>query len=347
MPFKPIKYNGKSIKLHKAIVSPDFNDKTILVRNHWDYVEMWLEREGHVEALRYWVQAKNFYEASIDTPNTASPLTLYYSYLNATKALLKVKSIPFREHHGASGAINAGNTNLKNEIITFRATGILASLCRYFGETCNNETYSLQKLLYNLPFIHRCFNLTYPTGFPEIYIPIVNPHFVLMDDSHSAWLCAELTENYANKHIINKITPMGFEHDIGVTNKFVIRKQRRFDWYRSGPNMAHNIESLGRYHKNIRNDIQYIFGNTTLWYLKRRGQPNTVDRHPITIIFAAMHRLSELARYQPTVLHKHFDMKQNWLLSEFIKGSPFEFIDQISCEITNQNFLQPAVRYPS
>ena len=39
MGFKPIKHNSKGVKPHKAIVSPDFNDKTVLVRNHWDYVE--------------------------------------------------------------------------------------------------------------------------------------------------------------------------------------------------------------------------------------------------------------------------------------------------------------------
>lgn len=347
MAFKEIKYNGKTIKLHKGIVSPDFNDKTVLVRNHWDYVEMWLQREKHLKAIQYWGQAKSFYEASINTPNTASPLTLYYSFLNAAKALLTVKGIQFAELHGATGKIVTGNTNLKNEIITFHSNGILSSLCNYFGEACNNEQYSLKDLLYNLPFIHRCFNLTFPSGYPEIYIPIINPHFVIKDDSHKAWLCAELGKNYGNQHIINKITPMGFERDKGITNKFIIRKRTRFDWHLSGADKQNNISNLTRYHRNIRRDILYIFGSNTLWYLKRRDQPHTIDRHPLTIMFAAMHRMSELARYQPSVLYRHFEMKQNWLLTEFIQGAPFEFIDQIACEMTNQNFMQPAVRLPN
>ena len=347
MGFKPIKYQGKTLKLHKAIISPDFNDKTVLVRNHWDYVEMWLQREGHENANTYWSQAKNFYEASINTPNTASPLTLYYSFLNATKALLTVKGVPFVEQHGATGTIQAGNTNLKNEIIKFHPNGILSSLCSYFGESCNNEQYSIKDLFYNLPFIHRCFNLTFPTNYPEIYIPIINPHFVIMDKSHKAWLVAELGSNYANQHIVNKIIPMGYERDNGIEDRFIIRKRTRFDWYRSGANTQNNFSKLTAYHKNIRRDIQYIFGSNTLWYLKRRGQPNTIDRNSLTIMFASMHRLSELARYQPTVLYRHFELKQNWLLAEFIKGAPFEFIDQIACEMTNQNFMQPSVRFPS
>lgn len=347
MSFQRIKLNGKSIRLHKAIVSPDFNDKSVLVRNPWDYVEMWLEREGHEEAVEYWSQAKNFYQISVGAPDTVAPLTLYYSFLNATKALLTVKGEPFVELHGAQGKISPGNTNLKNEMVTFQPNGILSSLCRYFGETCNHDEYSLKNLLYNLPFIHRAFNLTFPTGYEEIFIPIVNPHFVIMDNSHKAWLTAELSENFANGHTLNKITPLQFEQDLGVTNKFVIRKRSRFDWYKSGQEKRNNVTQLTRYHKSMRKDIQYINGPTTLWYLKRRGQPNVIDRNPLTIIFASMHRLSELARYQPTILNRHFEMKQNWLLSEFIKGAPHEFIDQIACEITNQHFLQPAIRFPS
>ncbi len=60
-----------------------------------------------------------------------------------------------------------------------------------------------------------------------------------------------------------------------------------------------------------------------------------------------MHRLSELARYQPLCLVGHFNLPQNWLLTEFLQGAPMEFIDLISCEITNQNFMKPAVRFPN
>src|SRR5690606_31425997 len=121
--------------------------------------------------------------ASLTIPETASPLTIYYCFLNATKALLTVKKRTFAEQHGATGKLQPGNTNLQNEIITFHRNGILSALCSYFGEPCNAEQYSLKDLLYNLPFIHRCFNLTFPSGYPEIFIPIVNPHFVIKDNA--------------------------------------------------------------------------------------------------------------------------------------------------------------------
>lgn len=344
MGFKPIKHKSKIVKVHKAIVTPDFNNKTVLVRDHWDYVEMWLQKEKKKKALMYWRQAESFYKASTTIPETASPLTLYYCFLNATKALLTVKNIPFKENHGASGKIQDGDTNLKNEEIKFHVNGILSSLCGYFNEPCNNDEYSLKDLLYNLPYIHRCFTLTFPTGYPEIYIPIVNPHFVIKDNSNKAWFYAELTGNYANQHSLNKIKSAGFEHDIGVKDRFVVRKKKRFNWYKSGANKSTNVERLTNYHKALRKDIHYIHGAETLWYVKRKDGNNCIQRHPLTIMLASMHRLSELARYEPTVIFRHFELNQNWLLSEFIKGAGIEFVDKIACEITNQNLMTPAVR---
>ena len=54
-----------------------------------------------------------------------------------------------------------------------------------------------------------------------------------------------------------------------------------------------------------------------------------------------MHRLSELARYTPDKLNKHFENKQNWLLNEFIKNASVQFIDAISSEITGLEFKIP------
>lgn len=54
-----------------------------------------------------------------------------------------------------------------------------------------------------------------------------------------------------------------------------------------------------------------------------------------------MHRLSELARYTPTLLAKHFEAQHNWLLSEFIARALHQFVDEISAEITGQEFMIP------
>jgi hypothetical protein len=57
-----------------------------------------------------------------------------------------------------------------------------------------------------------------------------------------------------------------------------------------------------------------------------------------------MHRLSELARYEPFTLQKYLQSQQNWLISEFLSSAPAQFIDELACEITGMDFMPPGIR---
>ena len=83
-----------------------------------------------------------------------------------------------------------------------------------------------------------------------------------------------------------------------------------------------------------------------LWYLKRapaNAAGSIIDLAPLSITFAAMHKLSELARYTPLQLAQHFDCKHNWLLTEFISSAPRHFLDEIASEITGFEFLPTGI----
>jgi hypothetical protein len=215
MGYKSIIYEGKNLTIRKAIVEPDFNSRTILTSSPWEYVEMWLKRHKQKKALFYWEQAKNFSSASLKLPPTSSPLTTYYSFLNATKTLLEVKKMSFTEMHGVTGAIEGNKTLLSNEKVTFQPSGVLAELCRYLNETSNYEEYSLKDLLYNLPYIHRAYNLTYKSQ-PELFIPISEPKFVKKTKSTESWFCAAIKDDrYAKPNIIHKLSTK-YERDEGV-----------------------------------------------------------------------------------------------------------------------------------
>lgn len=344
MPQKTIQHKGRPLSIHKSCINPDFNEKTVLVEDTWLYVEMWLKRNNaDAGAKFYWSQAKDFYLATKLLSKTSSPLTAYYCFLNATKCLLKVKGIAFTDRHGVSGRVDGTRTALVNEIVLFKGAGILPSLCNYLGEPSLNETYNLKNIFYNLPFVHRAYNLTFENQ-PELYIPISNPHFVKQNNNSQSWICAEIVDKkYQNQMTINKL-PAGFERDMGFPDKWIIRRTNRFAWNTGTANKAANLVSLRTYHQSSRRNIQYIFGSTKLWYIKRGGAQNLIDRNPLTLTFAAMHKLSELARYTPTSLAKHFDSQHNWLLSEFIDSALYQFIDGISSEITGKEFMKPGRR---
>jgi hypothetical protein len=340
MPFKPITHQSKPLSLHKALIAPEFNSKTVLVVDTWDFVDLWLKRRHHDRAQFYWQQARSFFEASAQLPKASAPLTSYYSFLNAAKALLSVKGRAVPPRHGVDGDSQGNRTSLSNEMVTFQSSGVLSELCRYLGEPTAG-TYSLKDLLYNLPWIHRAYGLTYSST-PELFTPIVQPQFVKKVRSQEAWFCAEIEEQrYANQHTVNKL-PTGYERDLGVKDRFVIRRSSRFQWRHGRGNLAGNLQRLARYHRTVRKHMLYIHGPSRLWYLKRGGPvPGLVDRSSATITFGAMHRLSELARYKPISLARHFGCHHNWLLSEFISTALYQFIDELSAEMTGYEFMIP------
>lgn len=348
MAFEQIVYQQKKLRLHKSVIDPNFESKTILVNDPWDYVEMWIKRNKFPkekdleEALFYWQQARHFFSATEKLPKVSSPLTAYYCFLNATKLLLKIKNISFSEWHGVSGENVNNKIYLSNEQVQFQNSGVLSSLCDYLQEPCNNTNiYSLKSLLYNLPYIHRAYCLTFRSDI-ELFIPVSNPVFVKKPKKYNclkSWLCMEIKDKlYTNGHTLNKIANC-FERDAGILDKYIIRSKKRFDWDKS------DLNKIKRYHQKVRKHLFYIHSPQRLWYLKRSGNMRSlIDRSSLTITFAAMHKLSELARYSPMLLAKHFDSKHNWLLSEFIANAPSQFIDEISSEITGQEFMIPGVK---
>ncbi len=329
---------------HKAVVDPDFTGKTVLVEDTWDYVAMWLKRKGKGNEQIYWEQAKYFYEATRRLPNISAPLTAYYFALNATKALLSAKKIAFSDQHGVTGRSGQGKTSLSKEFVDFKRGGILAELCRYVDETADNQTYTIKDIFYNLPCIHRAYNLTF-TSQPELFIPVEEPRFVRKAGSSEAWFCCDITDRrYCNKNTIKKL-PKKYERDEGSGDCFTVRRKDRFKWIHGAAHKRNNLRNLTNYHRKVRNNLYYIQGSTKLWYLKRDDGPNEIiQRSSLTLTYAAMHRLSELARYEPMRLVKHFECQHNWLLIEFINVSRDQFLDEISAEITGNDFMVPGRR---
>ena len=335
---KPIVFKGKKLTIQKSKIEPNVRNKTVITDSNWRYVEMWLKRKSHKDALIFWNQAEYFYEASMVLPTESKPLTAYYCYLNATKALLTVKHVSFSSYHGVSGDLNINSkASLSNEMIKIKGGGVLPELAKYLGEKFEESEYSLKDILHNMLYIHRAYIHTF-TSDKELYIPIKNPTYVRKEKSTEAWLQFELEDELITKHTINKF-PKNFEVDNSSTNGEIIRYKKRFHW--NGRDESKSLKSLTNYNKKMRSMIFYINGsNGASWYLKRNSDVNfnIINNGSLTLTFAAMHRLSELSRYHPDVLKSHLESQHNWLLSEFINRSLVQFIDEISSEITGDDF---------
>ena len=256
--------------------------------------------------------------------------------LNATKTLLKVKKITFADQHGVSGTKINRKSSLSNETVIYKVNGILGSFCKYLGECNNNDRYTLKKLLYNLVYIHRPYCLTF-TSQQDLFIPVENVTFKYDNLSNYGWIGFELQQKNVNKKDI-KALGCTWRQDIRPKHANYIRQHKKFKY-------TSDLVNFEPYHRKYRGKFHYIYSPQKLWYIKKSiVNENVIDRSSMTLTFAAMHRFSELERYAPDILAHHFESGHNWLLSEFLNVSVPQFIDEISCEITGQNFQLPQRR---
>ncbi len=341
-------YGKWPLRIYRPQISPNLKSKVILTDSTWQYVEIYLKRNcQNDDAVFYWQQAKNFYEATKQLDLVSKPLTIYYCLLNATKALLESKSINYHFSHGVSGKVQDGHKRLKNELVRFRVRGVLYGLCKYLEEPVKPESshrkfeeYTLKDILYNLPFIHRAYHSTYSNQ-AELFIPVLNPRIVHNKFQKKCWLELQLEPEHSNKTTLSRLVGFGIDPLYRNDEFYTLRRNKKFKWVapRNIPDEASH-KRLDNYLKNRRSEMFYIYGANDLWYVKRKDLTSNsiINRSTLPLTYAGMHRLSELARYEPQSLRAHLEKDASWLLSEFIDKSIVQFIDQISCEITGNEF---------
>ena len=207
--------------MHKGVVRPGFGELHVLSNDPWQYVELSLKRSKSKDALAFWMQARRFCEASFELSTEAAPLTLYYSFLNAVKALLSHKKVEHADRHGVVGGRpeNARST-LSNEIVKFQSGGILPALCKYFNETSISTEYNLKEIFWNIPYIHRAFCLSF-TSSAELFIPLERACYVKHDKTREAWFQAEIAPRYSDGRTLSRIPKsFDFRQDSGTTYLF-------------------------------------------------------------------------------------------------------------------------------
>lgn len=331
----------------KAHINPDFNCRTVLSNSTYEYVELWLRNQKgtrYQEALFYWNQSKHFYNASVELPVDAKPLTSYYSIMNAAKALLVIQGINvIGIGHGVSSSRQDITGNIRKDKIIYGATGVLNNLSRILEEPVDKHEYTVYDLLYNLPCVHRTFTITNRDA-TELFIPIEDISFALTNIQDVA-----RREAYIRFHVdiaydtakMRVYLPNKVKYAIPPGDEMpYYRIKKQFKW-NIHDSMGQRLKDLIKYHKEARKAFYYIHGSQMLWYIKKSLPNNAhlVDRHSMTLIYGVMHWLSEQVRYSPNIFERLMKSKQNWLIQEFIDLGLPQFIDEISSEITGANIM--------
>lgn len=341
-----LRVNGRDASLHKATINPNLGARTVLTNSPWEYVALWLRREHKADALFYWQQAQVFAKAAEGMPVASAPLLLYYSFMNATKALLAAKSVAFDEHHGVRAHnMRAASSKiaLSNEGVRIMQRGIAPALSQYLQETESNDRHSLEDLLFNLPCVHRTFCLTYKNQ-KDLFIPLSDCQIEFDPVNNSAFFSAKLSKDFSGPTFLRRLPPSVVIDPVAQDGR-TVRSVATAPIAGQVAQTVAELNALSTLLRSLRSDLNYIAGAQTLWYVKGVvAGPARLKRSPLTCTLLAMHRLSEICRYRPIELASFLNGQKNWLLTEFIRMSPSQFLDEMAAELTGQQFMAPNVR---
>lgn len=342
------------------------------------------EDSEHIkESIYFWQQGKNLYKLASQAENLTKPLLLYYCFLNTTKALLAFNKELYEDNqknlgHGINqltkksdfkkllknaspklGFIlekdiknkaltqnDTSKTNLEDIYVVFKGNGVLTKLVQYFDEPTEFPTvYSLEQLVSNLVFVHRAYSLNKNLKIKDqLFIPLNHVDFVEVTRDDAGLRDFGYRANVEPKYwsIIEQRSCLSLKYEkINQESMLFIDKPMGRDYINEDVCKNH-LDFV----KTLRKEHQYIAGFDMRWYLKKEDTEKieNLKLHPLVILFAIFHCLSEFARYNPLKLRNMLDPTENnesWLLNELIEGAGFQFIDLIASEITGKEFKIP------
>jgi len=215
-----------------------------------------------------------------------------------------VRAVPFDEHHGVRAHNMRGQLSkisLSNEGVRIQHKGILPSLATYFREREPTTIHSLQDIFFNLPCIHRTYCLTYKSQ-RDMFMPVTDAGFVFDRGQRQAFLALEISPSFPLRRFR---LPPSLQVAPTLGPNFV-RSGLTVSWRRRTRPSEAEIQALKDLHRQLRFDLPYINGAQTLWYVKAMVTgPKRLVRSTLTLMLAAMHRLSEICRYKPIELESY------------------------------------------
>ncbi len=93
---------------------------------------------------------------------------------------------------------------------------------------------------------------------------------------------------------------------MGFLTSGLLRRKSRFAWEGIPDSRERDLSRIANCHRNVRKYFKPIISSTNRWYLKKAVvAADIVDKSTLPTIYSAMHRLSEMARYEPIRLSQH------------------------------------------
>lgn len=307
----------------------------------WDYlIKQHLKRNG--KAMETFLsslheQAMYFYKAAEQAPLRSQPLLYYYSFLNLAKIFLSLTEglDSTKEYqHGIRTKVDS-NTTLDTATVDIQSLynspsiSVAHKLMTLFGDNVmptTLTTISIKDCLGSCVGVHRTYCETY--GVDESF-------FRLADSS-----CFQHGLEFGLMSEVRHCT----------TNKMGDLIARGYDVRKDGDKYVFK-ESINLPDYTIRKqawlDLSDQFKGKGVWSYTDGGEyrmyiasSRRVEMSSPTIIYAIMFFLGSITRYNPYFFDTLMNEKEQWLISEFLKTQPKQFLYFMTSAIVGKPVFQ-------
>lgn len=332
----PERFNGRPVDL-QAGHRPTL-DVAVLAADPRAFVEyhlLALATPAATAARVFWKQSEHFAANLRADRYEASPLHLYYMMLNAVKTLILIRDpsgASAFHHHGMSykvaksGALNHGPLPGRVEK---RQHGVFPKLCAVMGDVPTNQP--LEELAASIVSVHRAY-CTVRSSVTERFVPLRGP--IRLRQAGDLRFVAVVPQHLA----LGQIEPH-------------LPSEWRRQFSAAADQMVVTVRSVSEtqlptidfvdYHCAVRRQVDVINSRAGLSYYLRRTDHPPVPWTQITLNFVLSFALSSLSRYHPDVLNDIYDSPNGWLIKEYLRIAPHQFLALVAGEITGRIIQTP------
>lgn len=298
----------------------------------WDYaIRMHKKNKAGVNLefmLSLVEQAQYFYTAALSAPIKSQPLLYYYSFLNLAKIVINMDTFhgtTVKYMHGISNKIEPTTTLSNAELkisdsnIPQNKYSIASEFMKLMGDNFAGATYPLTLLVKNLlkgcVGIHRAYCETYNEK--EIFHRLLSSH-LQKNGMNLNW---ESRIKDCDSTLNGLLVANGYSIDTrvenGITNYYLKNEfvmthytPTRDDFFQ----LSQQTLQKGLWSHYDADEIRYYISEDCYKYSSA------------SIIYLLMFFLGSITRYHPYLFDNLISDKERWLVGEFLKNQPKQFL---------------------
>lgn len=312
------------------------NKDNILVSDIWSFwtfvIKQWSKKRNKCVSaflLSLLDQARYFYKAAEIAPLHSQPLLYYYSFLNLGKIIISVRGragddlLEKMFHHGietnpigkdfSQYEVTIKSFIVPNQNVNSNKISVGYHLMACFGNSLptNPTTINILEAMGNCLGIHRAYCLV-SNKKQENFVRVVRSEVVKEGKKLIARLYTKYKDNFLE-------STYGLQATTPDKEEFLWEEQITMKNYSPTKRDYYNL-SQALLQKGI---WTYTDGEEYIMYLSSNSQ---VRYSSASLIYCLMFFFGSITRYHPHLFETYLSEKYNWLVAEFLKTQPSQFL---------------------